>query len=344
MPIPSFLRVLAATLGAVLTGSCGEKPADTEWSVDGRILGASKKNGDIKESRDISGIACDTTRGFPRRCVIIDDEVQFAQAVTLEDGRLVAGAVLPLISNTFAGKRLELDGEAVAFADGAFYVAGSHGHPRDQKGRLDPQRDADEISTKITASSQVLRVRAPAEAWQDGVRSAEAAVVSSARLREALQAVPALRPFIDRRLDDNGLTLEGMAIANGRLYAGLRGPLLEGGQAAVVDVSLTAMFGTGALEPRLSRLDLAGRGIRDQAFYDGAFLVLAGPSGNDGDSYGIYRWDGSGEAVLKLELPDYDGNKPEAILPIDVGSDGLRVLVMLDGAQQGAPRVVTIKP
>src|SRR5204863_8673733 len=90
------------------------------WLAKGKIIGKNDK-----KSEDISGIACSSDTGFPRTCLVIDDNIQSAQAVTLKNGELEAGQMIPLISDTFDGSPLELDGEGVAYASGLFYVLGS---------------------------------------------------------------------------------------------------------------------------------------------------------------------------------------------------------------------------
>lgn len=313
-----------------------------EWPVDGKLVGASEHGGKAKKSRDLSGIACDRESGFPRNCLVVDDEAQSAQAVTVNDGSIVAGGVVPLISNTFDGDPLELDGEAVAFADGSFLVVGSHGHPRDRKARLDERSDADEIRAKITASSQILRVRLPASAWRDD-GEVDADVTSSNRLREAFKTIRELGPYIDRRLDQSGLTLEGAAVANGRFYAGLRSPVLDG-MAVVVHVDLQSLYGNGPLEARIHRLDLAGHGIRDLVAHKGGFVVLAGPAPDQDGAFAVYSWNGSDAPELIGALPDFDEDeKPEAILPLEQSDRGLRLLVISDGGKEGRPRAVTLR-
>jgi hypothetical protein len=111
------------------------------WPVRGKLQG---ENG--KKSKSVSGIACATTEGFPRACLVIDDNLQEAQFVTVKDGEIVAGGMISLIDNSFEGEHLELDGEGVAYADGFFYVIGSHGHPRDSDHSLDPDKDAARIA------------------------------------------------------------------------------------------------------------------------------------------------------------------------------------------------------
>ena len=339
--------LLPAIVGLALIGglnACGKASVvSEEWPVEGKLVGKPKDGDTPKKSRDVSGIACDTQGNFPRRCLVIDDETQAAQAVTVYDGRVVAGAVVPLISDSFQGRPLELDGEGVAFSDGAFYVIGSHGHPRDQKHRLDPQGDATEIAAKIKASSQVLRVRLPTSAWTDNADTVEGDVQSSSRLREAIASNNELAPFLDQRLDTGGMTIEGVAAANGRLYIGFRSPLLDAQTAVIMDVSLASVFGTGSLDARVTKLNLGGRGIRDLAVYENSFLILAGPASEEGDDYAVYQWDGSKSAELLGDLPPIaDDSKPEAILPLDHNLASTRILVLSDGLKEGGPRALTL--
>ena len=94
---PSHIVIVAILLSVV--SACGEKVRVSEvWPADGRVAGK-----DGKKARDLSGLACNRSQGFPRLCVVIDDETRSAQAVTLYEGRLEAGAVIPLISDEFDG-------------------------------------------------------------------------------------------------------------------------------------------------------------------------------------------------------------------------------------------------
>jgi hypothetical protein len=88
---------------------------------------------DNKKAKDISGISCTEHRSFPRRCLVVDDNSQSAQAAMMTDGRLKGLSMVKLIDNVFGLEKLELDGEGVAFDGKLFYVIGSHGHPRDKK-------------------------------------------------------------------------------------------------------------------------------------------------------------------------------------------------------------------
>ena len=55
-----------------------------------------------------------------------------------KNGGLVAGDYIRLISNAFEDALLELDAEGVTYADGVYYVIGSHGRPRHEDGGRKP--------------------------------------------------------------------------------------------------------------------------------------------------------------------------------------------------------------
>jgi hypothetical protein len=57
--------------------------SEKEWNVTGKLFGKAKRRapGEYQKSKDISGIACDRTDGFPRNGLVIDDEAQAAQLV-----------------------------------------------------------------------------------------------------------------------------------------------------------------------------------------------------------------------------------------------------------------------
>lgn len=344
--MPGALRVAAgfiwtfpvavALIVAVAAGSAASADEGEAWLVHGKLVGKKDKN-----SKDMSGIACARSQGFPRSCLVIDDNVQQAQFVTVKDGKIIAGDTIPLIDNKFKRKALELDGEGVAYADGFYYVIGSHGHPRDSDHELDPKKDAAKIVAKIAASSQIVRFR---------VNGDHAALPAerTGKLKEIIAREPALASFLDRRLENNGLTIEGIAVRHGRILAGFRGPSLSNGGAAVLSVPVDAVFGGASPDARLRLLPLGeGRGVRDLAAYGGGVLVLAGPTASDPGPYAIYWWDGETEEVRLLkDLADVVGKKgkrkAEALLPLDESASGLRVMILFDGQKKGAPVVVNI--
>lgn len=330
-----WLAILLLGLMAASSVQPSFAATDDAWPVKNRLIG---KNGD--KSKDVSGIACTTADGFPRSCLVIDDNLQDAQFIELTDGKLVAGRSVKLIDNTFNDKALELDGEGVAFSNGYYYVIGSHGHPRDKEHKVDPKKDADKIGAKIAASSQIVRFRTT------GADGNASGLERTPKLRDVIASEPALLPFVDMRLEANGLTIEGIAIKDDRtLLAGLRGPVLNGNCAVVLSVEMAPLFGNGkSPDHRLYRLPLGdGRGVRDLASFGDRILVLAGPGADGPGTYAVYAWDGASESVeLLKDLPFDPKRKPEGLLPLDKTSTGLRVLIVFDGDKEGAPTPIEI--
>jgi hypothetical protein len=340
-----FLLALPLSVAAVLYWTLPVTSKDDGWDLGGKRL----VDKDGKKSKDISGIACTTDKGFPRFCLMIDDNMQAAQFVIVRDGELEGGdTTQPLIPNRYKDRPLELDGEGVAYGDDWFYVIGSHGHPRDKKKKLHPVGDRDEIDARIAASSQVVRIRVRPREGQPLTRADVVDIQPSPKLKEIIAADHTLRRFVDRRLENNGLTVEGIAILGKRMFVGFRGPTLDNGTAPVLSVSIAAVFEGAPPDPALHVLPIGrGQGVRDLAPFDGGILVLAGPTGEAAGPYDVHWWDGSSDRlrhladITRATEADED-HKPEAILPLDHDESGLRILVLSDGAKEGGPRDIVI--
>lgn len=337
-----FIQTVAVLL---LCAAPAGAQTDPTWRVRSKLLGSKGE-----KAEDISGIAC-SSEHFPRTCIVIDDETQAAQVAIVKDGEIVAGDTIPLITDRLGHRRLEFDGEGVAYSEGFFYAIGSHGHPRDRGGRLDSVLDAERIKASIAASSRIARIKLdPATVTAEGRLTGRPEVELSTTLRDVLRSQPDLQPFLDTRLEENGLTIEGIAVRDKRVHVGLRAPLLGDERAVILSLSLGALFDGKAPETRLQFVGLGpGRGIRDLVPHDRGFLVLAGPSGEREGPYAIYFWDGEGDAKLLADLPRRTGKKgaqlkPEALLTLDRSPKGTRVLVIFDGPSEGAPRTVLLPP
>ena len=366
--LASIIAVVAASIAWLLPAAA---QPDKPWHVEGKLLGK-----DQKKSKDISGIACLST-GLPRTCLVIDDEVQFAQVVIVQDGALLAGDTIQLVDPDHS--KWNIDGEGVAFAaatpsrPGAFYIVGSHGHPRDRDGKLDAVEDASEIKARFDASSVLVRLQIdPASISAEGKVMKAPKGETLVDLRPMIYLEPKLaplRPFLGKRLEERsrGLTIEGIAAVQGRLYVGLRAPTLaadgsdrvpsgDDERAAIISFDRDAPFDRTPAKVELSLLPLgAKRGVRDMAAHGTDILVLAGPAyepntapaaGKTGE-YAIYLWDKVNPPRKLKDLPQFeeDGKplKPEALLPLGTGNDGtLDVLVLFDGAREGGPRLVKV--
>ena len=152
---------LAAAL--IVASAANAQDIPPPWPVRGKLLGE-----EDNKATNISGIACAAAAGFPRKCLVVDDETQGTQIAILKDGEIVAGEFIRLITARFKDKGrkkkkpLELDAEAVAFADGHFYVIGSHGRPRDNT------MSEAKVAARRKANSHVFRLRIDPATISDG--------------------------------------------------------------------------------------------------------------------------------------------------------------------------------
>ena len=244
-----------------------------------------------KPATDLSGIACRPGgHGATLDCLVVNDEGKVAQRVSIGDGILRPGQIIPLIGDApsetafgrsptvdtcpgVKGKFKEFDGEAVTFGatspsgDGFFYVVGSHGCSR-KEGEF-------RLSSFLLA-----RLRA------DGSGN-PGPVELTWRLSAALRNAPSIGKYFARSLKQNeqGLNIEGIAVGGGRLLVGLRAPSLHG-NAFIVSVSIAELFAPGLTgSPTVRDQDVfsipLGKdvGIRDlAALPDGRLLVLSGPA------------------------------------------------------------------
>lgn len=98
----SSLHVLA---GALLVFAAAFLPLDSAVAQNERVWQVEKKlsgKDDDKKSDNVSGIACVSEVRFPRLCLVIDDNSQHVQLVTVvKDGKLLAGKRIRLIHDKY---------------------------------------------------------------------------------------------------------------------------------------------------------------------------------------------------------------------------------------------------
>lgn len=312
-----------------------------------------------KIAQDLSGIACaEASADGSRQCLFANDEDRTAQGGVLAGGMLKVGPKIPLFRNkapagTYgkplpvscrdgAAKFRDLDGEGVAYAAPFFYVTGSHGCARNGKFRASTFLLA---RVRMDAQGRALdRGGRPASSRRDARRSVDLTF----RLGESLAAAPRVGAFFGKDLDQNGVNVEGVAVMEDTLYAGLRAPSLNG-ETFIVATPLAALFTdaqTPAPQPVLLTMPLGkDTGVRDlSALPDGRLLVLYGSSQDQPEvASGVAVLNPVTGAFLKLgELApvSMEGKmgKAEAILPLARVGSSLDVLVLYDSLPNGAPQ------
>ena len=113
--------------------------------------------------------------------------------------------------------------------------------------------------------------------------------------------VPGIRSLTGK----NGVNIEGMAVQDGRLFFGFRGPVAKDG-AKILSVDAKALFEGGDADPKLFTVALGkGRSVRDLLAVSDGILVLAGPDDDEREREArLHR--------LALERPGRQGQRQAA--------------------------------
>ncbi len=308
------------------TGSPGQ------WT---RIEKAGKYSfrGDVAEDQDLSGIACVSDRF----CLLGADESRDVQVVELsrKDKTLTILDTIPL-----ARSGDEIDTEAIAAEGDSYYIIGSHGISK---------KEGEEQGNRYS----LFRLAVDRTTGKPGKPS----LVETASLVNILRADPVLGKYFGKPLQQRGVNIEGLAVRNGRLFVGLRGPNLEG-KAFVLEIAAEDVF-SGKPQPQytLHKLPLGvGYGIREIVAARSGFLIIAGNSASEpSDKYTqsmdyaenreflLVWWDGTSPKVHPIgPIPDVSG-KAEAMTILEETPDHMDVLMLFDGPRQGRPTLYRIE-
>jgi len=271
----------------------------------------------------------------------------------------------------------ECDVEALSFADGYLWVAGSHSAQRDEAEGRSTAEAIDALARVRRSGNRFLLGRIPVAADAHEPTLARRAPGSAGAMRtaarlpggrkndaltRALRDDPHLGPFMALPTKDNGFDIEGLAAAaGGRLFIGLRGPVIDG-WACVLELCVgvdarrperlvlqrvgAPHAATGTRLPRYRKhfLDLGGGGVRDLCFVGRHLLILSGPPLRGKGTATVRLWRNAlsarGPQLLRddrlptlLELP-YRAKKdhPEAIAVVAAEGRRVRVMVICDSA------------
>ena len=318
--VSSALAALLLATSAVAGEAPSIKPAAGPLPVAGGFGFVSHPD---KSRRALSGIACIG----PKVCLVAFDEGISARTVELDGDAVTADS--PALALAAAGS--EVDAEAAAFDDGHVYVAGSQASKRGN-------------CSENPESRVVLRAAVDGEG--------KIGTFQGGSVWPVLQGLDAFKDHLAGCLTDGqGVDVEALAAAGGRLYFGFRGPA-SGGSAPILDVAADALFADGDPDPHVVDVQVGtGRGLRDMAAVAGGFLLLAGPGDNPDDAgagWALLGWDGKSPETRPLAQLDLTGValradvggcddkelKPEAI---HYDAARQRVLVLSDGLCDGGP-------
>jgi hypothetical protein len=215
--------------------------------------------------------------------------------------------------------------------DGVEKFAKVQDHPRRYVlGRIPLVDGAGEPPTPVRRDSN-------REAWCVPVSGRGSALI------DAIAEDPHLKQSLKIPAKENGLDIEGLAVGNGRLVLGLRGPVLRG-QAVLLslnwpeDERRTPSKDGAGVKYRKIFVDLHGLGVRDLCRRNQDLVILAGPTMPVPATYCIYLIPDFFEKtdmpdVLEprywCDVPSEEGRNPEGLSTY--GDDADQFIMVLDG-------------
>jgi len=225
---------------------------------------------------------------------------------------------IPPAPDELEGK--EVDMEGLAYQDGYLWLMGSHSLTRSKPKPGDSAKKGFKQLGKINSDgNRYLLARIPL-VEMDGAYTLQTRVerhgktLTAAQLRgdvqgddltTALKDDKHLQAFLNIPSKDNGLDIEGLAVAGKRLFLGLRGPVLRGWAVVLelewvedgADASRLKLgkIGADGQPYRKHFLQLDGLGVRDLCVQGADLLILAGPSMSLDGPVTIFRWQGGAQ-------------------------------------------------
>ena len=209
----------------------------------------------------------------------------------------------------------EADVEGLDYKDGYLWLVGSHSLKRKRPKLKDGAKKAQEQMAQVSSDgNRYLLARIPVverdgtytltkKDTQNGKERTAAQLHGNNKsndLTKALREDEHLRSFIGIPGKDNGFDIEGLAVADERLFIGLRGPVLRG-WAVILEVELKedheqpSILRLKPIGPndglyRKHFLHLGGLGIRDLCVEGSDLLILAGPTMDLDGPVTVFRW------------------------------------------------------
>lgn len=240
-------------------------------------------------------------------------------------------------------KDKEIDIEAMTSSGSTLYVLGSHSYKR-KKPKDDKKHSKNRKRLKTVVEEKTRDAIYKLTVSKEG----QGSEIKKINLRDSLTKDKYLGLFAKIPSKENGIDIEGLAVHEGKLYAGFRGPVLRENHTPVMvfDFEKPADY-------ELRFVNLQGQGVRDIQRVKNGFLILSGPVGDAPNPGHLYFWDGKdgviGEdrqvtAPRKLgRVPGKAGKKAEGLAILAETKDQYKVLIVYDSAKNGDPTVFSVK-
>lgn len=340
-----------------LSASADERPLAPEstkpWDAGAGFDFKKGPGKNLKLRRAASGVACNANDAGKRMCLLVFDEDSAANYFSLTaNGYSIENEPINLRMSDG-----ELDAEGAATDGKHIYVVGSHSVKRNTcKNNPDSRYVIRLIVDKTTG-----RIRAERE--------------ETTNLWPIMMSLPELKNYVgDEKCLGNekpknapdkkgqrGVNIEGIAVRDGRLHFGLRGPAMDS-KTFILSIDADALFKTGATAQSVNAVVTgieigADRGIRDLLARKDGVLILAGPDDDDKNvGWTISLWNDRAnppsqkiETIGRLTLDKVekrqscdDELKPEAMALIDDNNQD-RIIILSDGMCDGGPLVFNLK-
>jgi len=302
-------------------------PSDVPWTVQPQFgLDAAARN-------SISGTTCNSNEaGLRRNCLVVFEDAKYAQFFRIDAQTIRPGATINLVPDSpNLGRFRSLGAEAAGFDHGFFYVVNS------RAARILPPLTGETFDPSFLVSRFAVDARGLPVFPLPGIPVPPNIQVSK-KLQEAIAAGIPTGGFPGQVLDATRAEVEGLAVKDGIMYFGFRGPQI-GGKSLILSASVQSMFGIAPLNAAHHFVTLGSRlGIRDMARVTDGILILAGPVADAGGGAALFRWNEVTNELRDLGvLVDPTNRKAESLIVLDEDPEFYNILVMYDDIANGGP-------
>ena len=257
--------------------------------------------------------ACDASAGIAldaERFAVANDENNRIGYFRLGEAKGAGALDLDAFLRIRAGREADVEG-AAPMGKRTYWIT-SHG--RSSSGKRQPSRQRF-FATETSDGASLATIGVPYTRLLDDLTSTPD--LARYRLGEAARR-PAEAP--------GGLNIEGLAATpGGGVLVGFRNPLHQG-RALIVPLENPAQMIEGE-RARLGapiELDLGGRGIRSMELVGSSYVIVAGPTADEG-TFALYRWSGKPEDAATPVRADLRDLRPEGLFAIP-GTSSVQLL------------------
>ncbi len=221
----------------------------------------------------------------------------------------------------------EIDIEGIACSESTVYAIGSHSRKRSL---LKPDK-TQKANRKRLAENLREPLREKVFRFELDAAGRLASPIRSTSLRPRLENDELLAPFLAIPGKENGIDIEGIALAPDGLVAAFRSPVFREGFAPVL------FFAFDRPEAgRLTLVHLGGRGIRDILRVSDGYLLIGGPVNDEPVSFELYHWDGR-DGIPGKDVDLTASVKPLGTIPSPQRFPPASILALPDKPPAGIP-------